>query len=169
LFGRYRNEATGFVAGVESYLDSAKNDYEVDVEVPDDRGRLHPATVPRFHDGYRASGVALDAGLVDRPFARRLIVRGLTGAYTKQLQGNLVMTVPYGEVHYGETLSALQLHYEHRPWSKLDVEARGSYGFRTTDFVDKSRWIYDWYGSARRPAWRVGESGHEHGHAYEQS
>jgi vitamin B12 transporter len=146
LFGRYRNEATGFVAGVESYLDSAKNDYEVDVEVPDDRGRLHPATVPRFHDGYRASGVALDAGLVDRPFARRLIVRGLTGAYTKQLQGNLVMTVPYGEVHYGETLSALQLHYEHRPWSKLDVEARGSYGFRTTDFVDKSRWIYDWYG-----------------------
>ena len=157
LFGRYRNEATGFVAGVESYLDGAKNDYEVDVEVPDDRGRLHPATVRRFHDGYRAYGVALDAGVVDAPFARLLIVRGLTSAYEKQLQGNLVMTVPYGEVHYGETLSALQLHYEHQPLSNLELEAHGSYGYRTIDFVDKSPWIYDWYGKRVRERLVAGE------------
>lgn len=150
LFGRYRDEESGLVAGVESYLDGAKNDYEVDVEVPDDRGRLHPATVPRFHDAYRAYGVALDAGVVDVPFARRLLVRGLTAAYEKQLQGNLVMTVPYGEVHYGETLSGLQLHYEHRPLPSVEVEAHASYGYRTTDFVDKSEWIYDWYGKRVR-------------------
>lgn len=157
LFGRYRDEATGLVAGVESYLDGAKNDYEIDVEVPDDRGRLHPATVPRFHDAYRAYGVAVDAGVVNVPFARRLLVRGLTGAYRKQLQGNIVMTVPYGEVHYGESLSALQLHYEHRPLPNLEVEAHGSYAYRTIDFVDKSPWIYDWYGKRVRERLVPGE------------
>jgi outer membrane receptor protein involved in Fe transport len=150
LFGRYRDEATGLVTGVESYLDGAKNDYDVDVEVPDERGRLHPATVPRFHDRYRAYGVAVDGGVVDKPWARRLIVRGLTGAYTKELQGNIVMTVPYGEVHYGETLSALQLHYENTVLPSLDVEVHGSYGYRTIDFVDKSEWVYNWHGERVR-------------------
>jgi outer membrane receptor protein involved in Fe transport len=38
----------------------------------------------------------------------------------------------------------------------------GSYGTRRATLFGR-------YRSARRPAWRVGESGHEHGHAYEQS
>jgi vitamin B12 transporter len=150
LYGRYRDENTGLVAGVESYLDGAKNDYDVDVEVPDERGRLHAATVPRFHDRYRAHGVAVDAGVVDKPWARRLIVRGLTSAYTKELQGNIVMTVPYGEVHYGETLSSLQLHYENAVLPSLDVEVHGSYGYRTIDFVDESEWVYNWHGERVR-------------------
>jgi vitamin B12 transporter len=146
LFGRYSQPGGGLALGLEAFADGAKNDYEVDVEVPDERGRLHPARLPRFHDRYRAYGVALDAGVVDVPWASRLIVRGLRVAYDQQLQNNLVMTVPYGEAFYGESLNSLQLQYEHTLLPGLELEARASYARNTTHFSDQSAWVYDWYG-----------------------
>jgi len=157
VLGRYRDPVSGFVLGIETFADGAKNDYEVDVKVPDERGRLHAATVPRFHDRYRAYGVAVDAGFTDVPWARRFVLRALTTAYDKQLQNNLVMTVPYGEVEYGEALRGLQLHYEHTLFSRLDVEFRGSYAHTTTFFSDQSPWVYDWFGSQVRPRRIPGE------------
>lgn len=146
VMGRYSQPGGGLAAGVEAFADGAKNDYAVDVEVPDERGRLHPATVERFHDRYRAYGIAVDAGVVDVPWAKRLILRGLRAAYDKQHQNNLVMTVPYGEVFYGEALNSLQLQYEHAPLPGLEVEARASYGHSTIHFSDQSAWVYDWFG-----------------------
>jgi hypothetical protein len=57
LDGRWRREPTGFVLGATAFLDVAENDYRVDVQIPDERGRLFAATVPRSHDGYDAYGV----------------------------------------------------------------------------------------------------------------
>src|SRR5262249_38716013 len=71
--GRVHDAASGVVAGGAAFVDVAKNDYRVDVQVADDRGRLTPATVPRFHDGYRAYGGTVEAGIVERPWARRLL------------------------------------------------------------------------------------------------
>jgi vitamin B12 transporter len=150
LLARYRDEESGFALGIESFVDGAKNDYEVDVEVPDERGRLRPATVPRFHDRYRAYGIAVDAGVTDVPWARRLILRATRVAYDKQLQNNLVMTVPYGEVEYGASLDGLQLHFEHDLTPKLGLEARASYSDVTIDFSDRSAWVYDWFGRRLR-------------------
>jgi TonB family protein len=146
LSGRYSQPGGGLALGFEAFADGARNDYDVDVEVPDQRGRLHPATLPRFHDRYRAYGVALDAGVVDLPWARRLILRGLRVAYDQQLQNNLVMTVPYGEAFYGEALNSLQLHYDHTLLAGLELEARASYAQNSTHFSDQSAWVYDWYG-----------------------
>lgn len=150
LLGRYRHDESGFVLGLETFADGANNDFEVDVEVPDERGRLAPATIRRFHDRYRAYGIAVDAGFVDVPWARRLVVRALRSAYDKQLQNNLVMSVPYGEVWYGAALNALQLQYEHTLLPGLELEVRGSYGDTTTRFSDQSSWVYDWHGNRVR-------------------
>jgi TonB family protein len=109
--GRWRHEPSGFVFGASTFVDATRNDYDVDVEIPDERGRLQPATVPRFHDRYRAWGGIAEAGVVDRSWARRLLLRGFYTAYEKQLQNNVVMTVPYGEVDYGETAAGVTARY----------------------------------------------------------
>jgi outer membrane receptor protein involved in Fe transport len=132
--GQYRHDRTGFVAAATAFLDSARNDYPVDVQIPDDRGRLSPATVDRFHDGYRAYGATAEIGVIDKPWARRLTVQGVATGYAKELQHNVVMTVPYGEVNYGERVYGVNSRYEVEFGHGLELEVLGAYAYRTIDF-----------------------------------
>jgi vitamin B12 transporter len=157
LSGGYRHEETGFVARADGYFDYAENDYDVTVEVPDRRGRLSTATVPRFHDGYSSLGGSLELGVVDQDFADRLLVRGFAATYEKELQHNVVMTVPYGEVEYGERVYGGSLRYEHELVPELELVVLGGYSFRTTDFTDRGEWVYDWFGRRVRERRRPGE------------
>ncbi len=155
LDGRHRDAATGLIAGVAGFIDRAKNDYEVDVEVPDERGRLSPATVRRFHDDYTSFGGTLEVGVVDQPWARRLTLSALASTYDKELQNNVVMTVPYGEARYGETVFGGTLRYEVDVTPEVELEQVLNYAHRRIDFVDKSQWVYDWFGRRIRER-RVG-------------
>jgi vitamin B12 transporter len=144
--GRWRHEPTGFVLGAAAFLDVAKNDYEIDVEVADAQGRLSPATVRRFHDAYLSYGTTIELGVVDQPWARRLTLQAFASTYDKELQHNQVMTVPYGEVEYGESVYGLTARYEVDLSPRFELELIANYARRTIDFVDKSLWVYDWYG-----------------------
>jgi vitamin B12 transporter len=155
--GRWRHEPTGIVVGGAAFLDIAENDYEVDVEVADAQGRLSPATVPRFHDAFLAYGATLEAGVVDQPWARRLTVQGFASTYVKELQHNLVMTVPYGEPEYGETVYGATARYEVALSGRFDLELVANYAHRAIDFVDKGQWVYDWFGRRIRERRVAGE------------
>ena len=157
LDGRYRHDPSGLVIGATSYYDTTKNNYDVDVEIADDRGRLAPATVPRFHDGYRAFGGTVEVGVVDRPWAKRLLLKGLVSSYSKELQHNIVMTVPYGEVRYGEMVAGGTARYEVEPARGLSLEVVGSYSYRVIDYIDKAQSVYDWRGKRVRPRRIAGE------------
>lgn len=148
--GALRDDPTGLVVNVAGFYDHADNDYDVDVEVPDDRGRLSPARVPRFHDGYRAYGATVEAGVVDRPWAKRLLLRGYAVALEKELQHNTVMTVPYGEAHYGQGAVGATGRYEVDATQNLKLELIAAYAYRTATFVDKSMGVYDWFGERVR-------------------
>lgn len=144
---------TGFVGGVSLFVDRSENDYPVDVEMPDERGKLHPATVPRFHDAYAAHGVGVELGVVDRAFADRLTLRLHHAAFDKELQYNTVMTVPYGEARHGAALTGATLRYElaDLEGTGFGAELTASYARRALTFRDDSTWVYDWTGR------RVGE------------
>jgi vitamin B12 transporter len=157
LDGRYRHEPTGLIVGGAAFLDAAENDYDIDVEVADAQGRLSPATVPRFHDGYVAYGVTLEVGVVDQPWAKRLTLQGFLSTYDKELQHNVVMTVPYGEVDYGETVYGATARYDVALGPSLDLELIANYARRTIDFVDKAQWVYDWFGARIRERRVLGE------------
>lgn len=145
-----RSEDTGFVSRVTGYFDSAKNDFEVDVDVPDERGRLSPARVKRFHDSYTAYGYTAEVGYVERPWARRLLLKGFYGRFLKEYQHNVVMTVPYGEVTYGDRSAGLQLMYEQPLSDTFDLQAVAVVAHRSYDFSDESQWVYDWFGNRVR-------------------
>jgi vitamin B12 transporter len=150
IAARYRHEPTGIIAGVDAFFDDADNDYQIDVEIPDERGRLSTARVRRFHDGYRAYGVFAEVGVVDKPWARKLLARGFTNAYTKELQHNVVMTVPYGEPHYGKAIEGGLVIYQNTFRHRYDLDLVAVYSHATTDFVDKGAWVYDWRGDQIR-------------------
>src|SRR5262249_23465002 len=120
--GRYVDPVTGILLGASTFLDVAKNNYEIDVEIPHDTGKLHPAKVTRFHDGYFAYGVNLEAGVVDRSWAKRLSLQTFTSSYDKELQHNVVMTVPYGEVRSGETVYGATARYDVALGQQVDLE-----------------------------------------------
>ncbi|PTL84462.1 TonB-dependent siderophore myxochelin receptor MxcH [Vitiosangium sp. GDMCC 1.1324] len=162
LAGSYSQEPGGFFARAHLFADTARNNYPIDVEVADDQGRLQQATVPRFHDGYKALGGGLDVGLMSLGWADRLVFRAFGSGTGKELQHNLVMRgVPYGEAHYGVTSAGGQLLYEKAFTEALRLDVVGGYGWQATDFVDVSNWVYDWYGQRVRERTLPGEIGGE--------
>lgn len=161
LQARDLHAASGFGARINAFVDRAQNDYRVDVEVPDDRGRLEPVAVDRFHDAYRSEGIGAELGFIDRPWARRLVLRGFVTSYDKELQHNAVMTVPYGEPTYGETTTGATLRYAHRlgpDFSRaLSIDAIAGYTHGRATFLDVSECVYDWFGRCIRERRQPGE------------
>lgn len=165
LAGRHLDRATGWFTKGEVFSDVAKNDYEIEVDVPDAAGRLSAVRVPRFHDAYSASGVNLEAGVVQRKFARRLLLRGFYTRFDKELQHNVLMTVPYGEVSYGGLSTGGSLRYEHGLSDAAEITAIVGYARNRWDYRDVSSCIFDWFG---RCAFERREPG-ERGRARDQS
>jgi outer membrane receptor protein involved in Fe transport len=165
--GRWRHGPSGFVLSAATFFDATQNNYDVDVEIPDGRGRPQPTTVPRFHDRYRAWGGVVEAGVVDRPWARRLLLRGFYSTYDKELQHNLVMTTPYGDVRYGESVAGATLRYDVNLSKNVSFELVGSYALATIAYSDQTEWIYGWKGRiTKRP---LGVGGEIDGKAHDQS
>lgn len=158
LTGRWHHEESGFLGGITLFADHTDNAYPIQVEVADERGRLSPATVRRFHDAYTAWGGALELALVRKPWARLLSLRLFGSRYDRDLQHNVVMTVPYGEATYGEHVLGGTLRYQQpRLFENTSVEVVASVAHRQTDFRDVSEWIYDWYGRRIRERLIAGE------------
>ncbi|MBC7794993.1 MAG: TonB-dependent siderophore myxochelin receptor MxcH, partial [Clostridia bacterium] len=155
--GGYLHQSSGLVVDGAAYFDTADNDYRIDVEVADARGRLTKARVRRFHDRYHAYGAAFTVGVIDRTWARRLTLRAFASTYDKELQHNIVMTVPYGEVRYGETSYGVTTTYEQPLTAKVDLSVIANYARRSIDLVDRSQWVYDWFGERVRERRIAGE------------
>jgi vitamin B12 transporter len=146
LGARHLHEASGLFMSAEGFVDSADNDYPISVDVPDAQGRLTRTRVRRLHDAYRASGVSLEAGLVRRPWARRLLLRGFFTDFTKELQHNTLMTVPYGEVRHGGSSTGGNVRYEHTFGEAATLAAVAGYARNRWDYLDVAECVYDWFG-----------------------
>lgn len=157
LRGRYRHDPSGFVAGVTAFIDSSDNDYYIDVTEPNDVGRPQPVRVRRFHDAYRAWSTILEVGVVDRKWAKRLLVKGVISGYDSELQHNLTMTVPYGEVEYGERVYGATAVYEVDLVPQLSLDMVAAYARRSIDLQDTAECTYNWYGDCIAPRRIPGE------------
>ena len=147
---RVRDASTGLALGLGLSIDRATNDYPIDVEVTEELGdphpgRVHPARVRRFHDRYAAAGASLEAGVVDRGPVNRALLRLHTTDVDKELQHNVVMSIPYGEATYGEVVrgATVDVQLERGDWRGRVL---GGVARRTIDFEDLSTAVYNWYG-----------------------
>ncbi|WP_428264826.1 TonB-dependent siderophore myxochelin receptor MxcH [Haliangium sp.] len=157
LGARGLHPASGVFVRAGGFMDAANNDYPVDVEVPDQLGRLTPARVYRFHDAYRAAGGNLELGVVDRSWAERLLVRVFVTDYAKELQSNAVMTVPYGDAEYGALSTGASARYRQAVGRGLSIVAVGGYSYTATRLLDVGECVRDWFGRCVRERRQPGE------------
>lgn len=152
------HEPTGLVVQSSVFHDTAKNDYDVDASAFDAQGRTRAITVPRFHDGYRAGGVHLGVGVVDKPWADRLLVSAFVAKFDNELQNGATMGRPFGEVTFDRRTSGANVKYAiERDGTRFDVTA--GHARLESSFQDISNCLYDWYGrcTARTPSSIRGE------------
>ena len=137
-----------FFVGVQGSVNTAKNDYKIDVAVPDVLGNPKPFTVRRFHDRYTNYNVKADAGFTGLRWADQLTL-SLSNAYLfRDIQHNLVMQQPYGKATYKEDLYTANLKWSKAELFKnLSVTAFSSYNRVIGLFNDTSKNIYTWDGA----------------------
>jgi hypothetical protein len=91
------------------------------------------------------------------------MLRAFVTNHRKEYQHNNVMTVPYGGISYGETLSGVSLRYEQTFASRLTLDVVGAYAYLRGHYEDLSPCVYDWYGRCVRRRPMPGEfDGHPH-------
>jgi vitamin B12 transporter len=154
---RHLHKPSGFFANVDAFVDSARNDYYVDAKVADRSGGERPVRVRRFHDHYKAAGAHAEVGLVDRPWARRLLLRGFFTGFDKEIQNNPSMSIAYGGLRYGERTGGTSLRYEHRFAHAITVNAVAGYTHQLGHYVDKSDCVWNWLGECTQKRMFPGE------------
>lgn len=149
--GRSRHYASGLVLGAAAFVDAAKNDFTMSdrlIAQPD--GSSLVQSVPRFHDAYAAYGAHIDVGVLDKPWARKLILHAFAATFDKDLQHNSLMTVPYGEVFYGQTTYGATARYEVDLLPNLELNVLANYAFRDLYLSDMATNVYRWDGTQGR-------------------
>lgn len=130
----------------------------MNIAVADERGREVQARVYRFHDGYRAQGMNLETGVVDKRWADRLILRVFVSDYDKQIQHNLLMTFnPYGDVTLAELSAGATVRYEKSFGERASVDALAGYAYGRIHYQDLDGCVYDWFGRCLRARAQPGE------------
>lgn len=143
------------VAG-SAYVDISENDYVIDVDIPNERGQLIPTEVRRFHDSYRAAGGALEVGVVDRPWADQLMVRGFGAGFSRDIQHNIVMTIPYGAPTSSVATGGGLVRFQNA-FGALRIDAFASATGTRRAFQDRGPCVVDWFGQCTRELENGGE------------
>ncbi|XXY49784.1 TonB-dependent siderophore myxochelin receptor MxcH [Sorangium sp. So ce269] len=158
---RHAHEPSGLFARASGFVDHARNDYPMqDVEVEGAKGRLVRADVRRFHDRYRAAGGSIEGGWLRRPWADRLLLRAFYTAHDRDVQHNLFMTVPYGEVTYGRQSGGGHVRYAQPLSKRLRIDAVAGVALSRTAFRDLGTCRYhDWSGRCTVTRPQRGEMG----------
>ncbi len=154
----HRDKPSGWFTRVGAFLDLAENDYPMDIVVADASGQEVPARVHRFHDAYRARGANVEAGVMNKPWAKRLSLRGFITDHDKEVQHNLLMTFnPYGDVEYGQTSYGAVARYDNVFLEQLTLRAVAGYAYEHSSYSDLGECVYDWRGECIRDRAQPGE------------
>lgn len=132
------------------FFDATKNNYNIDVEVPDKKGRLTATTLPRFHDKYQAWGSNISIGHQRLSWADDISISGFSNYFTKDIQHNNIMTIPYGEVETNVLSYGGVFRYKKSFSKKVAFNISSGCSRISTNFKDVSVYTYNWLGERLR-------------------
>ena len=146
----------GFTYEVNAFQNYSDNNYYVDAPVKDfETGAFNDKRlehVRRFNDTYHNEAVVAKAGLVDKPWADRLML-GLTYSHMyKDIQTGVRQKTVYGEKHrYAHSLMPSAEYSKRNLLLRgLDLVLTANYNRNATTNVDTARYEYNWRGERRR-------------------
>lgn len=155
----------GFYISLNAYQNYSDNDYKVDIDHYTKFGEAGNSVVyenlkvRRFHAKYHNEAAILKVGVVDKPFADRLLF-GFTGGYEyKQTQNASNMNWVYGARYTTANTLMPQITYEKRfkVLKGLHVSLNGNYNFGKSYSADTASCNYNWLGERSKPKNAPGE------------
>ncbi|MEM6843452.1 MAG: TonB-dependent receptor [Bacteroidota bacterium] len=143
---RYQGDSSNLFIHGSGFYDFTNNNYEVDVEITNDQGRLEPTTAERFHDDYQALGTYLEVGAENLNWADLVSVTGFYSQYARDIQNNAFMTIPFGDATTEESIYGGVIKWE-KDWdSGFSAELNTGYSYNLTSLLDTSACRYNWLG-----------------------
>ena len=155
----------GLYVSLNAYQNYSDNDYKVNIDHYTKFGETgnsvvyEDLVVRRFHAKYHNEAAILKVGVVDKPWADRLLF-GFTGGYEyKQTQNASNMNWVYGARYTTANTLMPQLTYEKKfkVLKGLHVSLNGNYNFGQSYAADTARCNYNWLGEKSKPKSAPGE------------
>ncbi|MEM6735333.1 MAG: TonB-dependent receptor [Bacteroidota bacterium] len=181
----YASDNSWLSIATGGFFDYTDNNYEIDVAIPNNLEALQPQTVEQLHDGYRAYGGYLKAGIRQKSWVNVLSLEGHFGNYIDEVQNSQALGLidllqlglnkvvggnPFGEVLFTSQSKGLNIHYQiHLCDSKsekleakrdeqrwvIDLKARVNFTERVS--IDNSRNLCNWGGEIECRQIQAGE------------
>ena len=153
-FHTYKASANGrytwnnkYFASLSSFYNFSKNDYKIDVEIPNQYGNPEPVRVKRFHDDFNSFRASAEAGIINRRWADLFSIT-LNGAFVdKDIQHNLIMTQPYGKARTQSDNKAVYLKWRSNAILKnTSLNFFTGYNQEHSQLIDSALNAYTWDG-----------------------
>lgn len=146
----------GFVWEVNAFQNYSDNNYSVLAPVEDfETGRIDKSNkqrVRRFNDTYHNEAVVAKIGVVDKPWADRLMVGVTYSQMYKEIQTGVRQEIVYGEKHRRGNSLMPSLEYMKRNLfvRGLDLTLTANYNRNITYNIDTAQYKFNWLGDAKR-------------------
>ncbi|MFZ4862332.1 TonB-dependent receptor plug domain-containing protein [Sphingobacterium sp. Mn56C] len=139
----------GFTIQLNAFQNYADNNYKVSIPAYENRlDNFQRATkVKRFNDTYHNETVIANLGVVDKPYADKLLVGVVLGKDYKEIQTGARMQSVFGERHRRGSLVMPTLKYSKTDLIKgLDVQVTANLNLGWSQNIDTANRRYDWFG-----------------------
>lgn len=156
LVGRLSHARGRHQFSLSAQYDRAQNRYPMHIEIPNAKGKLEARRVYRFHDAFDA--LALRAAWRYQYKSWRLETIAFAQRLGKELQSNLVMSVPFGDARFTRERLGLVARLGFRRGifnAGLDLGANAG----RVQLSDLGTCRYDWFGRCVRDNGIQGEIG----------
>src|SRR5690606_21110912 len=139
----------GFTFQLNAYQNYSDNNYKVFLEAHNNRpeGYSRPTEVDRFHDKYHNETIIANLGVVDKPYADRLLFGITLGKNYKEIQTGARMESVFGAWHRRGNLVMPTLKYSKNNLIEgLDVTLNANFNLGTEQNIDTVNRRFDWFG-----------------------
>lgn len=141
----------GGLLNTSAFFNYSDNNYKIDASTIDDStGKIsEPRAMRRFNDGYLSGSIMLEGGVVNKPFANKLLVGVIASGNRKEIQQGANMTKVAGEVFRTDVSLTPTLKYQKDNLftEGLTLKIAAVYTYSKSMTVDTSSKMYDWDGS----------------------
>lgn len=137
---------------MSAFQNYSDNNYTITAPVKDlSNGSIdfrHPERVRRFHDTYHNEALTVRGGVVNRPWADRLLFGFTLAGMHKDIQNGVRQEVVYGEKYrFGHSfMPSLQYAKRNLLHNRLDLVLTANYYRNLTTNVDTSAYAFNWRG-----------------------
>ncbi|SDM76584.1 Outer membrane receptor proteins, mostly Fe transport [Catalinimonas alkaloidigena] len=145
---------SGFTAQLNAFQNYSDNNYWVHVDVADlNTGRYYPnQRVRRFHDTYHNETLIANVGVVNKPYADRLLLGVTLGKNYSEIQTGARLVSVFGDWYRRGTILMPTLKYQKRDLlvPGLDVTVNANYNLGTEQNIDTVYRRYNWFGDYKQ-------------------